>query len=45
MKPHKSGITRPPMAMGCLTMLLLPLWILILPVNLIRSALSRRVSA
>ncbi|MGA2695993.1 MAG: hypothetical protein ABSE92_08025 [Terriglobales bacterium] len=46
MKQHKSGITPPPMATGCLTMLLLlPLWILILPVHAVRSVLVWLISA
>jgi hypothetical protein len=41
MKLRKSDFSRPPMVVGCFTMLLLlPLWILLLPVSVLRNALS-----
>jgi hypothetical protein len=45
MKLHKSGMVPLPMTMGCLTTLLfLPLWAVILPVNALRNALSWLIS-
>lgn len=41
MKLRKSDFMRPPMVVGCFTILLfIPLWILLLPVSVLRNALS-----
>jgi hypothetical protein len=46
MKARKSGVNPPPMAMGCLTLLLfMPLCILSIPVSALRNALSWLMNA
>lgn len=46
MKLRKSGVNPPPMALGCLSMLLfMPLYVLAIPVSTLRNALSWLVNA